>query len=107
MYQCRDTTTESPATTSAPQPKTSVLVLATLFANRPLLITTEGSSDNDLAFLYNGNRVHYSCSVIVNNEMYIYARYNINKVTNCQLEQVGRLPFQFDYGTCAGACQYG
>ena len=85
-----------------PSLKKSILVLNDPGYKKPkaLLLHVDGGADFDIKFDSNGISVFAACSIVWDNEMYIYKKTDISKVASCKLEKVGTLPFRFSYGGC-------
>ena len=87
----------------------AILVLNSGYSqNRPaILLSTSQESYHQLNFTFTeATSTFASCSVIFNNQFFIYGGSNsdtkrqISHVTNCHLQRIGSLPFDLDYGTC-------
>ena len=87
------------------KPKTSVLVLNTFSSTNPALITNaNGTTDTNFWFKMD-SEVYDSCSISYQGQFYLFGGYRgdkkqISTIKNCNLQRVGELPFEFDFGTC-------
>ena len=108
-FQCSGSTSTSFTTETTPpmEMSTNVLILNTFSpSNRPLIINASGELGSGFTFSFGDKTEAYrSCSITWQKELFVFGgrfeQTQISKVIDCQLRQVGELPFTFDYGACA------
>ena len=87
-------------------PRNDVLILNTREpVNIPLVTNAAGDVDRDIYFsIDNDAEVYESCSLVWQNELYVYGGYSkkrqISKVNACVLEKIGELTFNHNKGDC-------
>ena len=86
-------------------PSTPVLILYKLETNKPALISASGLYKQISFDKGENTEVYQSCGLTWKNQFYIFGGYwhkktQISTITNCELRNIGRLPFDFAYGAC-------
>ena len=102
-YDCSPTTTQVTTTTSAIR-KDWIFAINTYGETRSILIDGFGESkDTEFEFSLN-TEVHYSCSVLWGNQMYVFGGKDnpnqISRIEDCRLTSIGAL----DFRTYGAAC---
>ena len=83
-----------------------MLILNTCAANNvPIITNAAGDVNSGINFSIDDDaEVYQSCSITWNNQFYVFGGVNkltqISKVTNCRLEIVGELAFEYPLGAC-------
>ena len=110
MTTTTTTTTTSKTTTTTSSPGESVLILNTRNSSNKAVITDGNGKEeyqgDDFSFTFGKNtEVYGSCSVTWRGELFIFGgdeeTKQISKLNGCQLERIGSLSFNHDFGTCA------
>ena len=91
----------------AKEPEKGVLILSTWSSsNVPIITNLTGVEITNFDFAYDDETVVlFSCSIVWQNENYVFGGYNkerqIAKIDGCRLRRIGELAFNHEYGGCA------
>ena len=86
----------------------AVMVLNSAYSGhkQPISLDIDGNFYNVNLTFDQQSTTYASCSIMDQNQMYVYGggdydkKRQISLIDECQLKQVGTLPFDLDYGTC-------
>ena len=88
--------------------KNGILVLSTYLSNKPMITDSSGALISDFEFSYDDEtEVIGSCSVIWQNENYLFGGWSDNKIRQiakidkCRLTRIGELDFEHYRAGCA------